>query len=59
VDAEVVAWKIDYADDYMASDVAAMVVVLYGHVDHVERMMGNPCVGGASALVAPTSRLEA
>jgi hypothetical protein len=59
MDAEVVAWKVDCVDDSMASDMAALVVVLFGHVDRMERTVGNPCVGGALALAAPRSRLEA
>jgi hypothetical protein len=50
MDAEVVAWKVYCMDDSMASDMAVMVVVLFGHVDRMERTVGNPCVGGALAL---------
>jgi hypothetical protein len=40
-------------DGFVVSDVAAVVVSLFGHVDDVERTMGDPGVGGASALAAP------
>jgi hypothetical protein len=48
--------KVDYADGSMASDVAAVVVFIFGHVNGMERTVGDPGVGGASALVAPKSR---
>jgi hypothetical protein len=38
-----------------ASDVAAVVVSLFGHVGGVERTAGEPGVGGASASAAPRS----
>jgi hypothetical protein len=40
---------------YTASDVAVVVVSLFGHVDDVERTVGDPGVGSASALAAPRS----
>jgi hypothetical protein len=41
-------------DGSTVSDVAVAVVVsLFGHVDGVERTMGDPGVGGASASAAP------
>jgi hypothetical protein len=49
-------WKVDCADGSTASDVAAVVVSLFGHVDGVEWTVGVPGVGGASALAAPRSR---
>jgi hypothetical protein len=51
-------WKVDYADGSTASDVAVVVVSLFDYVDGVERTVGDPGVGGASALVAPRSRFE-
>jgi hypothetical protein len=47
--------KVDCTDGSTASDVAAVVVFLFGHVDGVERTVGDPGVGGASALAAPRS----
>jgi hypothetical protein len=37
-------------DGSAVSDMAAAVVSLFGHVDGVERTVGVPGVGGASAL---------
>jgi hypothetical protein len=39
----------------MASDVAVVVVSLFGHVDDVEQAVGDPGVGSASVLSAPRS----
>jgi hypothetical protein len=47
---------VDCADGSAASDVAVVVVFLFGHVDGVERTVGDPSVGDASALAAPRSR---
>jgi hypothetical protein len=49
-------WKVDCADGSTASNVAVVVVSLFGHLDGVERTVGDPGVGGASALAAPRSR---
>jgi hypothetical protein len=38
-----------------ASDAAVVVVSLFDHVDGVERTVGDPGVGGASASAAPRS----
>jgi hypothetical protein len=46
-------WKVDCAVGSVASDVAAAVVFLFGYVDGVEKTVGDPGVGGASALAAP------
>jgi hypothetical protein len=43
---------------YAASDVVVVVIFLFGHVDGVERTVGDPGVGGASALVARRSWFE-
>jgi hypothetical protein len=51
-------WVVDCADGSTASDVAVVVVSLFDHVDGVERTVGDPCVAGASALVAPRSRFR-
>jgi hypothetical protein len=48
--------KVDCADGSAASDVAVVVVFLFGHVDGVERTVGDPGVGDASALAAPRSQ---
>jgi hypothetical protein len=48
-------WKVDCANDSMASDAAVVVVSLLGHVDGEERTVGDVGVGGASALAAPKS----
>jgi hypothetical protein len=48
--------KVDYAIDSTASDVAVVVVFLFGYVDGVERTVGDPGVGNALALAAPRSR---
>jgi hypothetical protein len=40
----------------VASDVSVVVVSLFGHLDGVERTLGDPGVGGALALAAPRSR---
>jgi hypothetical protein len=42
----------------MASDVAVAVVSLFGHVDGVERTVGDPGVGDASALAALRSHFR-
>jgi hypothetical protein len=47
---------VDYADGSTASDVAAAVVSLFGHVDSVERTVKDPGVGSASAMATPRSR---
>jgi hypothetical protein len=39
-----------------ASDVAAVVVSLFGHVDGMERTVGDPGVGGALAMATSRSR---
>jgi hypothetical protein len=44
--------KVDCTDGSTASDMVA-VVFLFGHVDGVERTVGDPGVDGASALAAP------
>jgi hypothetical protein len=48
---------VDCADGSTASDVAVVVVSLFGHVGGVERTVGDPGVGGASALTTPRSWL--
>jgi hypothetical protein len=48
--------KVDCVDGSAASDVAVVVVFLFGHVDGVERTVGDPGVGDASTLAAPRSR---
>jgi hypothetical protein len=48
------SWKVDCVYGSTASDVA-VVVSLFGHVDGVERTVGEPGVGGASALADPRS----
>jgi hypothetical protein len=50
--------KVDCADDFTVSIAAMVVVSLFGHVDGVEWMVGDPGVGGASALTAPRSRFR-
>jgi hypothetical protein len=52
-------WKVDRTVGFTASDVAAVVVSLFGHVDDVERTVGDPGVGSALALAAPRSWFEA
>jgi hypothetical protein len=47
---------VDCTGGFTASDVAVVVVSLFGHVDGVERMMGDPGVSSASALAASRSR---
>jgi hypothetical protein len=47
--------KVDCAGGSTASDVAAVMVSLFGHVDGVEWTMGDPGVGSASVLAAPRS----
>jgi hypothetical protein len=47
--------KADCTVGSTAGNVAVVVVPLFGHADGVERTMGVPGVGGASALVAPRS----
>jgi hypothetical protein len=47
---------VDRTDGFTASEVAVVVVSLFGHVDDVERTVGDPGVGSALALVAPRSR---
>jgi hypothetical protein len=49
VDAGAVPWKVDCTDDSLTSDVAAVVVPFFGHVDGEERMLGDFGVGGVSA----------
>jgi hypothetical protein len=51
-------WKVDYADSFAVSDMAAVVVSFFDRVDSVERMVGDPGVGGASSFAAPASRFE-
>jgi hypothetical protein len=48
--------KVDCMDGSTVSDVAAVVVFLFGHVDGVERTVGYPGVGDASTLPAPRSQ---
>ena len=48
--------KVDCAVGSTASNVAVVVVSLFGHGDGVERTTGDPGVGGASASAAPRSR---
>jgi hypothetical protein len=48
--------KVDCAGGSTASDVAAAVVSLFGHVDDMERAVGDLGVGSASILAAPRSR---
>jgi hypothetical protein len=50
------AWKVVCAGDSTASDVAVVMVPLFGHVGGEERTVGDAGVDGASALVAPRSR---
>jgi hypothetical protein len=47
--------KVDCVVGSAASDVAVVVVSLFGHVGGVERTVGDPIVGGASALTTPRS----
>jgi hypothetical protein len=47
--------KVDCMNSSAASDMAAVVVSLFGHMDDVEWTVGHPSVGGASALAAPRS----
>jgi hypothetical protein len=47
--------KVDCTVGSTASDVVVVVVSLFGHVGGVERTVGDPGVGGASALAAPRS----
>jgi hypothetical protein len=51
-------WKADCADGSTAGNVAVVVVSLFGHEDGVERTVGVPGVGSASALATPRSCLE-
>jgi hypothetical protein len=44
---------VDYANNSTANDMAAVVAFLFGHLDGMERMVGNPGVGDALALAAP------
>jgi hypothetical protein len=48
-------WKVHCAVGTAASDVAAVVVFLFGYVDGVDQTVGDPGVGGASTLAAPRS----
>jgi hypothetical protein len=48
-------WKVDCADDSTVSDAVVVVVSLLCHVEGEERTVGDPGVGGASALAAPRS----
>jgi hypothetical protein len=43
-------WKVDCTSDSTASDVAAVVVSLFGHVDGEEWTVGDP--GGGSSQIA-------
>jgi hypothetical protein len=45
-----------YAGDSTASDVAVVMVPLFGHVGGEDRTVGDSGVVGASALVAPRLR---
>jgi hypothetical protein len=47
---------VDCADSSTANDVVAVVASLFGHVDGVERTVGDPSAGDASALATPRSR---
>jgi hypothetical protein len=47
----------DCAGDFTMSDVV-VVVSLFGHVDGVERVVGDPSVRNISSLAAPLSRFE-
>jgi hypothetical protein len=49
--------KVDCTDGITASDVSAVVVSFLDHLGGVEQTVGDPSVGDASALAAPTSRL--
>jgi hypothetical protein len=46
---------VDCADGFTASDVAVVMVSFSGRVDDMERTVGDPGVGSASALAAPKS----
>lgn len=48
-------WKVDCAVGSTASNVAVVVVSLFGHEDGVERTAGDPGVDKASALATPRS----
>jgi hypothetical protein len=48
-------WKVDCADGSTASDMAVAVASLFGHVDGMERTVGDPGVGDASASAAAKS----
>jgi hypothetical protein len=48
---------VECTDGIMASDVSAVVVSFLDHLGGVEQTVGDPSVGDASALAAPTSRL--
>jgi hypothetical protein len=45
-------------DGSTVSDMATVVVFLFGHVDGVDGTVGDPGVGGASALVAPSVKIN-
>jgi hypothetical protein len=45
-------------DGSTASDVAVVVISLFGHVDGMEWMVGDPSVGDASTMAAPRSCLR-
>jgi hypothetical protein len=47
---------VDCANDFTGSIAAVVVVSLFGHVDGVERTVGDPGVGGTSTLTTPRSR---
>jgi hypothetical protein len=47
--------KVDCTDSSAASDVAVVVMFLFGHVDGVKWTVGDPGVGDASILAAPRS----
>lgn len=51
-------WKVDCTDGSTAGNVVVVVVSLFGYEDGVERTVGDPGVGGASALATPRSCLE-
>jgi hypothetical protein len=52
-------WKVDCTDDSSASDVAAVVVPFFGHVDGEERALGDFAVGGVLTPATSDRVLEA
>jgi hypothetical protein len=50
--------KVDCAGGSSASDVAAVVVLIFGHVDGEERTLGDSGVGGVTASAAPRSCVD-